>query len=478
VSAADRLDTERLASQDLVVFCGGSAGSRADLVELGDFIAGGGRVILAAGLPEGNEDSYLWPVLGIQEKSVRENYNELSFERPLLPLQPDRAVYDGYSLSSWISVSDGASVYIRDAEKGIPILYTYEYQAGSVCLINGTFLSDVRCMGLLTGAISALWEDFLYPVLGVKVVFLDNFPMLTFINDKSCMKLYGCSTESFIRDVVWPGFQGISLRTGTPYTSSVLAVASPDKSFPAVNDTLFTTIGKSALQYGGELIYAADCGEGEDLRFNEDFIDAFTAVFSGYSIRGLAMLSGGFSRELLELPGADIRFIRGTLAGAGPRFSWNAARTVFPAATAGSSMEAGSLFAVSSVLGAYGMISHVFDCNALIAKDGNTTAWDTDKGQLGLFESEILSRASWLEGKILSQTGDDVRSYQGLDYHWRRSGNRVELSCGGMVRGQAFLYHTGSRILGAEGLTYQEIGNGYYLLRVQEGRGAITVEEG
>ena len=82
--------------------------------------------------------------------------------------------------------------------------------------------------------------------------------MITYINDKACMKLYGCSTESFVRDVVWPNFQGISLRTDTPYTSGILTVASSEKSFPTVNDSLFTTIGKSALQYDGKLIYKED----------------------------------------------------------------------------------------------------------------------------------------------------------------------------------------------------------------------------
>ena len=64
-----------------------------------------------------------------------------------------------------------------------------------------------------------------------------------------------------------------------------------------------------------------------------------------------------------------------------------------------------------------------------------------------------------------------------MDYGWAKSGRRVELTCGGAAKGQAFFYHTDGRIAGAEGLTYQEAGNGYYLLRIQEGRGRITLEE-
>jgi len=78
----------------------------------------------------------------------------------------------------------------------------------------------------------------------------------------------------------------------------------------------------------------------------------------------------------------------------------------------------------------------------------------------------------------LTQTGGDVRSYQDMDYGWIMSGSRIELDCSGAAKGQAFFYHTGSRIVDAEGLTYQDVGNGYYLLRIRENHGIITLEEG
>lgn len=139
-------------------------------------------------------------------------------------------------------------------------------------------------------------------------------------------------------------------------------------------------------------------------------------------------------------------------------------------------MEDGNLFAISSVLAAYGMVSHVFDVNALIAADGNTASWDQDKSQLGVFETGILRQADWLDGKTISQTRDDVRSYLNLEYGWRRNGARIELDCSGIVKGQAFLYRTEDRIVEAQGLTYEEAGNGYYLLRVQENHAVIVTE--
>lgn len=431
-------DAGRIEAEDVIIFCDPSVSRYGDLAELEGFLAGGGRVILAAGLEEGEEHSGLWPLVGIRKMSQGEDCRNLVFEKPLLPIQPERASWNQSSGSARIDVSADASVYIRDEDSGVPILYTYTWQKGSVCLINGNFLADSRCMGLLTGAMGALLPDFIYPVLGVKAVFLDNFPADTSAHDQLCRQMYGYSAEGFVREVVWPALQGISLRTGTPYTLSISTEGGES----------FTAVAKSVLQLGGEL--ADPAGRGED---------------------------GALSSGAPDAPGGDTRSVRGLLESRDTRFSWEDGLTVFPAATRGNSMEDGNLFAVCSVLGAYGMVSHVFDVNMLMVGEGNTAAWDSEKKQISLFESEVLARTPWLEGRTLSQTGPDVRSYQDMDYGWTKSGSSIELNCSGTVKGQAFFYHTDIPIAGAAGLTYEEAGNGYYLLRIQENHGIITLEE-
>ena len=267
-SNGEKLEPEELDRESLIIFCDDTINTHTDLIQLGKFISEGGKVIFAGGLSEGTEDSYLWPFLGITEKSVKENYNKLEFVNQLLPLQFNETVYDGYNASTWIAVREDAEKYIQDAEKEVPVLHTYDYGKGQSCLINGTFLADMGCCGMLTGAMGTVLEDFIYPVMGTKVVFLDNFPMVTYVNDKVCMKMYGCSTESFVRDVIWTQFQGMSLRTDTVYSSSILTEASEEKSFPEINDSLFTTIGKSALQYDGELIFAVNCTNPKKIYYN------------------------------------------------------------------------------------------------------------------------------------------------------------------------------------------------------------------
>lgn len=58
------------------------------------------------------------------------------------------------------------------------------------------------------------------------------------------------------------------------------------------------------------------------------------------------------------------------------------------------------------------------------------------------------------------------------------NGDSLELECSGIVKGQAFFYHTDARIIDAHGLSYESVGNGYYLLRVQDNHASITLQEG
>lgn len=478
VAGESRLDTEAAEDGDLLIFCDNSPSRWADPEALREWISGGGRAILAAGLAEGDENAALWPVFGIQEITPGDDFHYLAFEKPLLPLQPEKSWYDGGSGSARVKVSGEAEVYIRVvSDEDVPILYTYTYQEGSVCVINGTFLADVHCAGLLTGAIAALLPDFLYPVLGVKAVFLENFPMMTPEDEELCRRVYGYSAEGFVRDVMWPAFQGTSLRSDTPYTSSILAAASSEEYFETGNDAILTSICQSALKFGGELTYGVSCQEDGKLVLNRDFIDRFSGLFTGYTVQGLTLETDNFSPEMLEIPGADIRVVRGMLDSQNTRLSWKEGCTVFPAATEGNTMDDGNLFAIYSVLGAYGLVSHAFDVRSLITTEDDPAAWDKDKLQIGYFESEILSRAYWLEPRTLSQTEGDVRSYQEMEYGWTRRADQIVLDCGGAVEGQAFFLHTDEHIVEAEGLTYLDLGEGYYLLRVQEDHGTLTLEE-
>lgn len=474
---------QELQEQDLVILCHPALDRFTDAAAFERHIARGSRVIVAAGLAEGSADAPLRAALGIQSKAGQQECREVAFENPLLPVQPQRAVYGGESQCTAIEVTDDAVVYLRCEEGGIPLLYTHPWQEGAVCVINGTFLEDASYLGFLSGAIGALLPDFVYPVLGVKTLFLDNFPP-TSDADGQAQQVYGYSSEGFAQEVVWPAFQGVSLRTDTPCTTSVLAMASSSDDFGTQNETLLKTAGEAVLQVGGELAFGARCPKGGEVVCNQGLLDDFSAAFPQYTVRGLVLEDGEFSRRMLDAPNTDIQVVRCALENRGSLENGEAWRSgegapmVLPAVTEGNALEDGNLLAICSAVGAYGLVSHVFNMEDLAASAGDSGAWDSAKEQIGLFESEVLAAVPWLEGRTLSGTFDDVKSYRELNFSWVPEGNRVKLDCQDAVQGQAFYYHTDRRIVDAEGLAYEDVGGGYYLLRMEAAHAEIVLEEG
>lgn len=478
-SKIDWIENEQLSNENAVfIFCDDIINTYVDLQRLAEFIEHGGKVIFAAGIAEGYEDSYLMPVLGIVEKTIKENYQQFCFLKDFFPLQEEEMTYDGYNASSWLDVRNDAEVYIEDAEKKVPIVYTYPYGAGKSLVINATLLSDARCMGFLTAGIGCLLEDFVYPVLGVECVFLDNFPIVTYVDDEVCMKLYGRTTEAFVRDVVWPVFQGMAVRNGIEYTSSVLAVTTTKNAFPAISESLFSTLGKSALQYNGEMVFAADCGEGSHLYKNDVFIDNFEKTFQNYEMGSLVMVSDYPIQECIDSLNRDIHAVRGKLTAKDTerRMAYLDNYSVFPEATKGIHLDEGNMLSIASVLAGYGMVSHTFDVNQLITMNENDPNWDVDKVQLAEYEKRVFSNTGYLQKMTLMDTGSVLRSYLGMEYTWKKTENGIKITADQISEGQAFMIRTEKKILKAKGAEYEALDDHYYLIRLNACTAELIME--
>lgn len=253
----ERLDMNGLVDDAVLVFCDDVVSDHVDLEQLAAFIEAGGKTVFAAGIPDGYQDSYLLPVLGIVEKTIKENYRTFRFSEGFLPLQEEVMTYAGFNASTWLDLGDDAEVYAEDSEKKVPIVYSYPYGRGEILMINATFLSDEGCGGILAAGIGSLLDEIMYPVLGTECVCLEHFPDVTYTNDAVCMKLYGRTTEAFIRDVVWPVFQGMAVRGGITYTSEEPGVSERDQSVlpkategMELEDGLMFTLASALTSYG------------------------------------------------------------------------------------------------------------------------------------------------------------------------------------------------------------------------------------
>lgn len=464
----------------VIVFCDDVVNSYVDLPLLAQFIEKGGKVIMAAGVAEQYEDAYLMPVFGISEKTIKKTCQMFHFEKPFFVLQETDMAYDGDNASVCLKLRKDASVYVKDGKDQIPVVYTYPYGKGETLVLNATLLKDSRCMGFLAAGISILLGEFIYPVLGTECIYLDHFPMVTYANDQVCMKNYGRTTEAFVRDVVWPVFQGMAVRNEVRYTSSVLCVSGGKKAFPAISESLFHTMGKSALCYSGELAYASDYSGTAPLYRNNEFIRAFDDTYENYQMSSLVMMSGQSVRESVDALPMEIRMVRGKLDAKKDKERMAVLKdySVFPEATRGMELEGGNMLAVASVLTSHGMVSHTFDMNQLISVEETAPGWEENKVQLEAFEKKIMQKTDYLWKVTLSETKNRLKSYEKLKYTWKRKGSSLIIYADQFVAGQPFLLRTDGSVSKSSGAEYEEIGNHYYLLRMNSEKAVLTIKKG
>lgn len=475
-------DIKGLKKNDTIVFCQDVIANCVDLRALGEFIQNGGKVILADGLPEGYDDAYLQPFLGIVEKNIKQEYHSFYITPGFLPYGSGVVNYGGFNASTWIKVREEATVYMAENEKKVPIVYSFPYKNGKTVVINGTMLEDMNSAGILAGAMSALNDDFIYPVMGVSCIFLDNFPAVTYVDDSITMALYGRTTESFVRDEVWPVFEGIAARNQIKYIAGILSARNGSESFPDVNDSMLYTLGKSVIKFNGEVINTGYFGESGKIHFNEEYLERFKETFPNYKIHGFAITEG----ELKEQERIDIMKTCGDLTvfrenidenGKG-LFSKRENYNLFSLLSSGTDLNNGTLFNIINGVGAYGTISHSFDINTFIVKDKDSLGWDENSKRLETFEGDIITKLKWLSNCTLSEAQNKLDSYLDMECYWKEESNHITLWCSSFIDGQNFFLRTESEISKVNGADYEKVNDNYYLLRVHKPEVDIELVKG
>lgn len=457
--------------QKIYIFCDDQLLPNTGLEQITTYVKSGGKVVLAAGIAEGNKESYLFPMLGIVEKANKLASSRLQLADDFLPFQESEMKYDGFNASTWIKLQDTANVYVSNAETGEPVVYSYPYGRGSALVVNGTLLEDKSCLGLFVGLLSNEIEGFSYPVMNAETVFLDNFPVVTYVKDEVSMKLFGRKTDDFVENVVWPEFLRIAFRNELKYTSSVLTMGKGETYFKNIEDSLFYTMGNSALKYGGELIGAADYSHEGDFILNHNFYENFERFFPQYRMYSLAIMNGKYIAENNKQE--DIKVIRG--------YKYGDQDTMFitdmgledgvyhyPVITEGLMLDDGNLFKIAMEVATNGTFSHRIDINTMICDEQENNVWDEAKYLLSDLEEKVISKISWMDSVTLSETANLMEGYFNLKYDYQVKEDHITIQSELFRPGQCFYINTKKEITNAKGAEYKKINSRYYLVRILE----------
>ena len=118
--------------------------------------------------------------------------------------------------------------------------------SGKIVFFNGTMLTEKMNRGLITGSLSFLNEDFIYPIINTEVNFIDDFPSPVPEGfSPSIKEEYNMTTKDFYREVWWPDIQKFGSKYDLKYTGLIIQNYS-NKVTPPFN-TVDSSKGKESL---------------------------------------------------------------------------------------------------------------------------------------------------------------------------------------------------------------------------------------
>jgi hypothetical protein len=186
-----------------------------------DYADEGGKLFFAI-RPELENTLYsIYRKMGIYELGSNfVNENRVILDSDLL-LQGKGTKFEGeflYNNSLPVHLSESCTV-LAHASKENPLLWTVPYGKGDIMIFNGTMLGDKISRGMITGALSYLNDDFIYPIINSKVVYIDDFPApFPEGYNKDIYKDYKRDTATFFRDIWWTDMERIAIKNDVKYT--------------------------------------------------------------------------------------------------------------------------------------------------------------------------------------------------------------------------------------------------------------------
>ena len=259
---AERSDAVSFMDYDMVVIAAPEVeitiGS--DLARVMNYVESGGTLFWATVPTEiGSGFNYVYRQLGIIDMSDYKDISDYAFIRDLIPGSKG-LTFSGEAFADAaiaFQLEGACEVYLETKTEHIPLVWSYEYGKGKSVFCNMTALVGDYYSGMIAGCILALQDEFLYPVINAKAVFIDDFPSMQYNSDSDVIKEeYNRTVKEFYRDIWWPDMQSVAKKYNLKYTGVFMAtydnIVNPSE-FHYEKDEMEQYYGNSLQKNGFEM---------------------------------------------------------------------------------------------------------------------------------------------------------------------------------------------------------------------------------
>ena len=392
------------------------------------------------------------------------------------------------------------------SQDGHPIIWSHNSGQGKYIVCNSRERDDKNNYGTYTAILSQLNEDYIYPVMNIKLFYIDDFPSP--VPEGNFDKIYqetGYNTSDFYRRLWWPEMLNNGEKYNVKYTGLIIEsygdqVKGPFKPLDngAARNSLIA-YGRELLKAGGELgIHGynhqslAPAGYGQDklgyatwesqadmeesLRELKRYIED---VYPGYEIHAYVPPSNILSPEgkaAVKNVFTDIKVYSSLWEGLATakeyfqNFQLNSDGTSeIPRASSGYAPSQEEIWEAYNVLNYNGVFSHFVHPDEIFYEESENLTWAIMKQGMTDLLSELQNRFGWLEPVTATEAYEKLQDYVQMDYSLTRSKEGIKINASNFQKPLTFILHTDKEIGSVTGGSAKRIQANAYVLTVTDG---------
>ena len=476
------------------------------IAALEQYVEQGGTAIFLQRLSREAMNAGLQKQLGIETIGSEVNTNGIEMKTDFLfgasDFSMDEADYQ--TAANQVDLAEKAEVQMTSAD-GLPLLWQTASGDGKYIVYNGTGMTDKMNYGLIVAAMSCTEDTYVYPVLGMKLFFIDDFPAPE--PEGNYDKIYDelhLTTVQFFREVWWPKMLSNAKKYDLKYTGLVIEsygdqVKGPFKPLPGrkSKDNLIV-YGRELLKAGGELGLhgynhqsLAPAGYNQDAlgyvpwKSEEDMTESMQElrryvkeVFPDYEFRTYVPPSNILSPEgkaAVKKAFPELKVYASLYNGVAEEhayyqdFQKNADGTFeIPRVTSGYIPSDSMKWEGINVLNMMGVFSHFVHPDELFYEESKDLTWDQMEHGLRDFLADIFGRYPWLRSATASEAMEYMDDYADLNYRVHRSPDHTTVQVWNYRKPVTFILRSDKELDHANGCKVEWIDDGAYLVRVED----------
>lgn len=418
-----------------------------------------------------------------------------------------------FNTSIPVELEERSKVYAIAIEDRVPLLWDVDYGKGKFMVYNGTNLQSSMNRGLIAGAVSVLNPDFLYPIMNMKIMYIDDFPSpFRQGYDLDMYRAYKKDIPDFYHDIWWPDMIRLAADYDVTYTGALIQtyndrVEQPFTDLEGSDKTNLITYGRDLLKLGGELgihgynhqSLVTDQSRVDELGYRAwpseasmtqslQELDAYIKrIFSQYAIRVYVPPSNVMAeegRQALKNTFPQVNIIASLYAESANNLEYIQEFSVagdgiveMPRITSGYADTDINDWYIANAMTSLGVFSHFVHPDDILDKArSKAKTWPSLSKEIRSMMKKLYERYPWMRSMTASEGGSELTDYLQTRVYVEHSEDKITGYMNNFSEEMFFVLRTDKKMTSTQGCSVEWIDEGVYLVHATKAKFEIGLK--